>query len=143
MKPIKRSYLVEINVGTTVPGNGSNINFQDYPQLRNVYFAGAIVLDQNTCSVSPSGKNIIQDTKGITLTLLDKFNQEVTHQYPSVDLNPYYNSGFYRDLVPFPIQMTKSYITILDNTGINANESFLVNIFYYTEKEFAALSARK
>lgn len=143
MKPIKRSYLVEINVGTTVPGNGSNINFQDYPQLRDVYFAGATVLDTNTCAVSPSGKTVISNTVGITVTLLDKFNQEVTHQYPSVDLNPYYNSGFYRDIVPFPIQLTKSYITILDNASIAANESFLINIFYYTAKEYAALTSKK
>lgn len=143
MKPIKRSYLVEINVGTTVPGNGSNINFQDYPQLRNVYFAGAVVLDANSCTTSPSGKAIVANTLGLTLTLVDKFNQEITHQYPSQDLNPYYNSGVYRDFVPFPIQMTKSYITVLDNSVIAANESFLVNIFYYTEKEFATLNARK
>jgi hypothetical protein len=143
MKPIKRSYLVEINVGTTVPGNGSNINFQDYPQLRNVFFAGAIVCDSNTVQTSPSGKTVLSDTAGITLTLVDKFNQEVTHQYPTKDLNPYYVSGLYRDFVPFPIQMTKSYITILNNGAINANESILINIFYYTEKEFAALTARK
>lgn len=143
MKPIKRSYLIEINVGTTVPGNGSNINFQDYPQLRNVYFAGAVVCDTNTATTSPAGKTVITSTTGITLTLVDKFNQEVTHQYPSKDLNPYYTSGIYRDIVPFPIQLTKSYITILNNTGINANESFLINIFYYTEKEYSALLARK
>lgn len=143
MKPIKRSYLIEINVGTTIPGNGSNINFQDYPQLRNVYFAGCTVLDRNTCTKSPSGKTIVLDTNGITLTLLDKFNQEIMHQYPTVDLNPYYNSGFYRDIVPFPIQLTKSYITILDNTTIAANESFLINIFYYTEKEYASLMVKR
>ena len=143
MKPIKRSYLVEINVGTTVPGNGSNINFQDYPQLRDVYFAGATVLDANTCTVSPAGKTVLGDTLGITLTLVDKFNQEVTHQYPSVDFNPYYNSGIYRDIVPFPIQLTKSYITILSNSTIAANESFLINIFYYTAKEYAALTAKR
>ena len=143
MKPIKRSYLVEINLGTTVPGNGSNINFQDYPQLRNVFITGAIVLDTNTATTSPAGKTVITSTTGITLTLVDKFNQEVTHQYPTKDLNPYYVSGVYRDIIPFPIQLTKSYITILNNSGLNANESFLINIFYYTEKEFATLSARK
>lgn len=143
MKPIKRSYLVEINLGTTVPGNGSNINFQDYPQLRNVFITGAIVLDTNTATTSPAGKTVIGATTGITLTLVDKFNQEVTHQYPTKDLNPYYVSGVYRDIIAFPIQLTKSYITILNNSGLNANESFLINIFYYTEKEFATLSARK
>jgi hypothetical protein len=143
MKAIKRSYLVEINLGTTVPGAGSNINFQDYPQLRNILISGLIVLDTNTATTSPAGKTVVSSTAGITLTLVDKFNQEITHQYPTKDLNPYYVSGLYRDIIPFNIQLTKSYITILNNTGLNANESVLINIFYYTEKEFATLSARK
>lgn len=143
MKPILKSYLIEVNVGNTIPGNGSNINFQDYPQLRNVYFTGAIVCDTNTATISPSGKSVIANTVGITITLLDKFNMEVTHQYPSKDLNPYYTSGIYRDFVPFPIQLTKSYITILDNAGIAANESFLINVFYYTEKDWATLQAKR
>ena len=136
MKAIKRSYLVEINLGNTAPSNGANINFQDYPQLRNIYLAGVTVLDSNTATKSPSGKTVVSNTTGITLTMLDMFNQEITHQYPTLDLNPYYNSGFYRDLVPFKIQLVKSYITILNNSGLNANESVLINIFYYTEAEY-------
>ena len=136
MKPIKRSYLIEVNLGNTTPGNGANINFQDYPQLRDIYLSGLIVLDSNTAITSPAGKTVVTDTKGITVTLLDVFNQEITHQYPTVDLNPYYQSGYYRDLVPFKLQLTKSYITILNNTGLNANESVLINIFYYTKNEY-------
>jgi len=143
MKAIKRSYLVEINLGNTLPGNGANINFQDYPQLRDIYLAGAIVLDTNTAITSPAGKTVVANTKGITLTMLDVFNQEVTHQYPTVDLNPYYQSGYYRDFVPFKIQMTKSYITILDNNSLNANESVLINIFYYTKNEYENATSKQ
>ena len=143
MKPIIKSYLVEVNLGNTVPGQGSNLLFQDYPQLRDVYLMAACVADINTLTTSPAGKVVLTSTGGITLTLLDKFNQEIIRSYPTVDLNPYYNSGIYRDIKPFPLQLTKSYITINNTTGLSANESFLMNIFYITEKEFKNLSGLK
>lgn len=136
MKPILKSYLVEINVGNSVPGNNSNILFQDFPQLRDVYIFGICGLDDNTLTTSPTGKTIATANTGITITLLDTFNQEIIKQYPVVSLDPYYQSGFYRDFKPFPLQLTKSYITITNNTGINANDSFCFNIFYLEKKEF-------
>lgn len=143
MRSIKRSYLIEVNLGTTVPGAGANLNFQDYPQLRDVYCTGITIADVNTASVSPAGKTVVSSTAGITLTAIDKYNMEILHQYPTKDLNPYYTSGFYRDINPFPIQLTKSFITILNNSGLNANESVLVNIYYLTPKEYAQISTRK
>jgi len=135
MKPIKNSYLIEVNLGSTVPGAGANLTFQDYPQLRNIYVTGVEVLDASTCAVSPSGRAVVTVLSGITLTLIDKFNQEQLKQYPAVDLNPEVRSGFYRDFVPFPLQLTKSFITILSTTSLSANQSILLNIFYVTEAE--------
>lgn len=143
MKPILKSYLVEINVGNSVPGNNSNILFQDFPQLRDVYIFGICGLDTSTLSTSPTGKTIATANTGVTLTLLDTFNQEIIKQYPVVALDPYYQSGFYRDFKPFPLQLTKSYITITSNTGINANDSFCFNIFYLEKKEFDRQLAAK
>lgn len=140
MKPIKNSYLIEVNLGTTLAGNGANITFQDYPQLRDVYVTGIEILDNNTITKSPSGKDVVQTLLGITTTLIDKYNMEILHQYPAQDLNPDARSGFYRDFVPFPIQLTKSFITILNNTGLAANESVMVNLFYITKKEYDAAS---
>ena len=136
MQPIQRSYLIEINVGTTNPGNGVNINFQDYPQLRNIYLTGIQTFDINSVSISPSGKNVVGQLTGATVTLLDIFNQEIIRSYPAQDLSPFYNSGIYRDFKPFRLQLTKSYITILDNTTTAANESYIVNIFYISAKDF-------
>ncbi len=53
MKPILRSYLIEVNFGNTLPGNGVNINFQDYPQLRNIMLTGITVSDSTTIAISP------------------------------------------------------------------------------------------
>jgi len=137
MKAIKNSYLIEVNLGSTVPGAGANLTFQDYPQLRNIYVTGVEVLDNTTCAVSPSGKTAVNTLSGITITLIDKFNQEKIKQYPAQDLNPEVRSGFYRDFVPFALQLTKSFITILSTTGLSANQSVLLNVFYLTEKEYA------
>ena len=136
MKPIEKSYLIEINVGTTNPGNGVNINFQDFPQLRDIYLTGRQVFDLSTVLTSPSGKTVVGALTGATVTLLDIFNQEIIRSYPAQDLSPFYNSGIYRDFKPFRLQLTKSYITILDNTTTAANESYIVNIFYISAKDF-------
>lgn len=141
MKPIVRSYLTEVNLGTTVPGAGQNINFQDYPQLREVYITGIESFNADQLSTSPSGKAIVTANTGITLTLMDKFNMEIISQYPTSDLNPGVVSGFYRDIAPFYLQLTKSYITILNNTGLSANESIVFNIFYVQAKDWEKYKA--
>jgi hypothetical protein len=146
MKPIVRSYLAEVNLGTTAPGNGQNINIQDYPQLRDVIITGVQVFSQNQVLVSPQGKTVVTTISGITLTLMDKYNMEMIYQYPTFDLNPVNVSGFYRDFVPFELQLTKSYISILSNTGLNANESVCLNFFYVPKKDwkkYAAMYVRK
>lgn len=140
MKPIIRSYLAEVNLGTTVPGNGANINIQDYPQLRDVYITGVECFDAAQVAVSPSGKTVVSLLTGITLTLMDKFNMEMIYQYPCFDLNPFNAGGFYRDFLPFELQLTKSYITILSNASLNANESVMFNFFYVPKKEWAKYS---
>lgn len=138
MKPIVRSYLTEINVGTTQPGNGTNINFKDYPQLRDIYITGFAFYDASQVSLSPAGKTVVAANAlpGITVSLLDIYNMEMIYQYPSYDANPINVSGFYRDIYPFQLQLTKSYITVLDNTNIAANNSVLVNFFYIPLKDW-------
>jgi len=136
MKPILRSYLIEVNLGTSVPGNGQNINIQDYPQLRDVYITGVQAFDSGQVSVSPSGKAVVPNLTGISLTLMDKYNMEMMFQYPTFDLNPANVAGFYRDIIPFYLQLTKSYITVLSNTGLSANQSVMLNVFYIQAKDF-------
>lgn len=136
MKPILRSYLAEVNLGTTTPGNGQNVNVQDYPQLREVYITGIEVFDSGQLAISPSGKTVVSTLTGLTITLMDKYNMEMVYQYPTFDLNPTNVGGFYRDLKPFYLQLTKSYITILDATTVSANQSVMLNIFYVSAKDY-------
>lgn len=146
MKPIIRSYLTEVNLGTTTPGNGANINIKDYPQLRDIYVTGVEVFSNNVVTLSPSGKTVVSDLKGLTLTLVDIFNMEIVYQYPTYDLNPVNIGGFYRDFNPFQLQLTKSFITVLDNSGVNQNESVMINFYYVLAKDwnkYASLYVRK
>jgi len=143
MKPILRSYLIEVNVGNTAPGQGQNISFQDYPQLRDIFLCGIIAQDSGQISKSPSGKTVVTTLVDATVTLMDKYNSEVIFQYPAYDLNPADQSGFYRDFVPFPIQLTKSYLTILNSATYSANQSFIFNILYYTAKDAAMFGKNK
>lgn len=136
MKPIVRSYLAEVNLGNSTPGQGQNINIQDYPQLRDIMLIGVEVFDDSQVTVSPSGKTVVGTLTGITLTLLDKFNMEMLYQYPTFDLNPANVGGFYRDFVPFQLQLTKSYITILDVGSLTANQSVMINFFYVSLKDW-------
>jgi len=135
MKPILRSYLIEVNFGNTLPGNGVNINFQDYPQLRNIMLTGITVSDSTTIAVSPSGKTVTNDNAGIAVTLMDIYNMEIIKNYPAKGLDPFYNYGFYRDFTDINLQLTKSYITILDNSALAANQSVILNIFYYLKNK--------
>jgi hypothetical protein len=137
MKPILKSYLIEVNLGGTVPGAGTNIAFQDYPQLRDIYITGCTTSDNNTVAYSPAGKQVVSTLSGISVTFIDKFNMEIIRGYSAKELNPYYQYGFYRDFNPFQLQLTKSFITILDNTSLNANESVVLNIFYINAKDYA------
>jgi hypothetical protein len=136
MKPILRSYLIEVNLGSSAPGSGQNINIQDYPQLRDVYITGIEAFNADQITKSPAGKTVVAANTGITLTLMDKYNMEMMFQYPTSDLNPGIVAGFYRDIVPFYLQLTKSYITILDIAGLNANESVIFNVFYIQAKDY-------
>lgn len=141
MKPIVRSYLIEVNLGSAVPGAGSQLYIKDYPTLRDVFFCGVLAHTADTLSVAPSGSAVITSTGElqITATFVDAFNQEIIRNYPLKDLDPYYTSGFYRDFEPFPLQLTKSYVTINATTGLSANQSILLNVFYMTKKDVQTL----
>ena len=146
MKPILKSYLAEVNLGTGTVGAGQNVNIQDYPQLRDIYITGIQVFDNNQLALSPQGKTVVSTLKGITLTLMDKYNMEMIFQYPTFDLNPANVAGFYRDINPFYLQLTKSYISILDPTGLASSESVILNIFYVTAadwKKYSSIYVRK
>jgi len=138
MKAITRSYLVELYFGTSAPGQGAQINFQDYPELRNVYVCGVEVASQDYLTQSPSGKQVTAaaNLPGIVLNLTDVNTNIRIYNYPTFDLQPSNVSGYYRDFEPFKLNLVKSYVTILQNIGITANQSLCLNFFYVRAEDY-------
>lgn len=138
MRAITRSYLVELYFGTTAPGAGASFNFQDYPELRDVYITGVEVCPANYLTLAPSGRTntAAANVPGIVLNLLDTNTNIRVYNYPTFDLVPSNVSGYYRDIVPFKLNLVKSYVTIFQNIGINANESLCFNFLYVRAADY-------
>jgi hypothetical protein len=138
MKAITRSYLVELYFGTSAPGVGANFNFQDFPELRDVYITGVQVCSNTYITTAPSGRTVIAaaDLPGLVLNLVDVNTNIRIYNYPTFDLQPDNANGFYRDFVPFKLNLVKSYITVLQNIGIVANESLCFNFFYIRSADY-------
>jgi hypothetical protein len=138
MKAITRSYLVELYFGTTAPGVGANFNFQDFPELRDVYITGVQVCSGIYISTAPSGRTVAGAAAlpGLVLNLVDVNTNIRIYNYPTFDLQPDNANGFYRDFVPFKLNLVKSYITVLQNIGILANESLCFNFFYIRSADY-------
>jgi len=138
MKAITRSYLVELYFGTTAPGAGANFNFQDYPELRDVYITGVEVCPANYLTKAPSGKDNTANTNtpGIVLNLMDINTNIRVYNYPTFDLVPSNVSGYYRDFEPFKLNLVKSYVTILQNIAILADTSICFNFLYIRAQDY-------
>ena len=138
MKAITRSYLVELYFGTSAPGQGAQINFQDYPELRNVYVCGVEVASADYLSLAPSGRTNVPAASlpGIVLNLMDVNTNIRVYNYPSFDLQPNNVGGYYRNFEPFKLNLVKSYVTIFTNLSIGANDSLCFNFFYVRAEDY-------
>lgn len=138
MKAITRSYLVELYFGTTAPGQGANFSFQDFPELRDVFITGVQVIPDNYLIKAPSGKDNTPNfnTPGIVLNLLDDKTNIRIYNYPTFDLVPSNVNGYYRDFVPFKLNLVKSYVTIFQNIGILADTSLCFNFLYVRSEDY-------
>jgi len=145
MKAITRSYLVELFLGTTAPGTGASINFQDFPELRDVYITGVEVCGSDYLQNAPSGRVNTQSTNlpGVVLNLLDTNTNIRLYNYPTFDLQPNNVSGYYRDIEPFKLNLVKSYITILQNIAIGNNESLCFNFLYIRAADYEKATSRR
>lgn len=132
MLKIKNSYLVELSLGAATPAAGQQINFKDQPYLREKNIYGIEVLSATQLAVAPSGATMIVAADVPKFTFTAQFgkvrpieNMSLSSLYPSD------NSGFYREFNPFKLDFTKSFIKIVDATGLAANEALAFNFFYF------------
>lgn len=133
---IQNSYLAEIKL-VNVPANGQKVNFLDIPQLRDdprdprrrVFTVGVSSYDVNQLAISPNSNPVVSTLAGLVVTFAIHSTEEI-FQIPVIDLNSVSNSGLIRLFKDKIINFPKSYITILDSTGLNQNDSVLFNVIY-------------
>lgn len=133
---IQNSYLAEIKL-VNVPAAGQKVNFLDIPQLRDdprdprrrVLTVGISAYDAGQLTTSPNSNVVVSTLIGLVVTFAIHSTEEL-FQMPVSDLNSASNSGLIRLFKNKVINFPKSYITILDATGLNQNESVLFNIIY-------------
>lgn len=133
---IQNSYLAEIKL-VNAPAAGQKVNFLDIPQLRDdprdprrrVFTVGISCYNSSQLAVSPNSNTVVATLTGIVVTFAIHSTEEI-FQIPAIDLNSATNSGLIRLFKDKVINFPKSYITILDATGLNQNESVLFNIIY-------------
>lgn len=133
---IQNSYLAEIKL-VNVPAAGQKVNFLDIPQLRDdpsdprrrVLTVGVSSYSAAQLTTSPNANTVVSTLVGLVATFAIHSTEEI-FQIPVADLNSATNSGLIRLFKDKVINFPKSYITILDATGLNQNESVLFNVIY-------------
>lgn len=126
---IEKSYLVEINLGT--PAVQKTINFQFIPQLEGSTIYGIQTFSVTDVASAPSGAAVVS-TAGLAscvVTFSVGDNQDI-YLMPCSDLRSANNSGFQRMFNNKKLNLTKSFITILNTGSITANDTILFQFLY-------------
>jgi len=132
----QKYYSVEINLGSTVPGAGSNIPFPNVPQLQNALVYGIETFKSSQLATSSTGKTLVTSLTGLIATFYNK-NFERVNLYPCYNLNTIDRYGIIPAFDPFVIDWQKSFVKITNTAGLNANESIVFG-FHYSDQQPAA-----
>lgn len=132
---IYNSYLVEVNLTTVAVGQ--RYYFLDVPTLRAPYIfvQGIEAYNRDQVTQSPNNSPIISaaGATGIVVTFAVRETEEV-YQIPYFTLTSSANGGLIREFANKQINLTKSYITILDAASLTAGESAIFNFYYQIAK---------
>lgn len=132
---IYNSYLVEVNLTTVAVGQ--RYYFLDVPTLRAPYIfvQGIEAYNRDQVTQSPNAAPIINaaGAQGIVVTFAVRETEEV-YQIPYFTLIASANGGLIREFANKQINLTKSYITILDPAALTAGESAIFNFYYQIAK---------
>lgn len=127
---INKSYLVEINLGSTV-GVGRQIYFPFIPELEGKMIYAIQAFSSSDMTNSPDGAAVVTSggLQGAMVTFFVGDQQDLYNVLVS-DLRSVNNYGAIRQIVDKRINLTKSYIQITSAAGLSANQSFLFNFIY-------------
>lgn len=125
---IARSILVELNIATV--SQGANYNFQDVPELRGKLIYGIEAFSDSHVAKTPFGNTVVANGSidDVLLTLSVGTDEQVANipYYTLVSAN---NGGLIRQFANLPVNLTKSYVKLVNNTITNGH-SLLFNFYY-------------
>jgi hypothetical protein len=130
LQPItKRSYLVELNLGTI--GVQRQINFAFIPQLEGALIYGIQSFSISQVAASPNGSVVVSSAglASLTVTFVVGDTQDI-YLLSVADLNSPLIAGFIRMFDNKKLNLTKSFVTIQSVANLNNNESVLFNFLY-------------
>jgi len=128
---IKRSQIVEAKLSGSV-STGNRYYFTDIPNLsrNNCIIYGIEAFTDSELSTAPSGSTVVGTSTGIAVTLRDNQKKEFMYQVPYYTLIRSNNAGLIVMMKPRILNLTDSYITLTNTTGLSVNEVAAFNLYY-------------
>lgn len=130
---IKRSQLAEAQITGSV-SVGKKYNFLEIPNLsrNNIVLYGFEVYTADQLSVTPNGNTVIptNDTQNVVLSFRDTNKVEFVYQVPIYSLIRSNVGGFITMITPRLINLTDSYIQLVQTGSVSVNEVVAVNLYY-------------
>ena len=128
---IKRSQIVEAKLSGSL-AVGKRYNFTDIPNLsrNSLVIYGFESFTTSQLTVTPTGNAVVPASTGIVITWRDTNKQEFIYQIPMYTTIRANNAGLIVLLQPRVINLTDSYVTLTDTTGLSVNQSVAINLYY-------------
>lgn len=128
----EKSILVELKITSTTAG--TQITFNDVPQLRGKYVQAVEVFTATHVAKTPTQLTTVADAaKNGILVNLDVNSNVIIENIPYYTLISANNGGLIREFKNLLVNINKSNIYIGDGTNIVANTAALF-CFYYTDR---------
>ena len=128
---IKRSQIVEAKLSGSL-AVGKRYNFTDIPNLsrNSLVIYGFESFTTSQLTVTPTGNAVVPASTGIVITWRDTNKQEFIYQIPMYTTIRANNAGLIVLLQPRVINLTDSYVSLTDTTGLSLNQSVAINVYY-------------
>jgi hypothetical protein len=128
----ERSLTIEVRL--TSISVGAQIVFPDNQIIRgqNIVVYGIESFTSDQITYTPSSNQVVSPTAalGLIINFLDDKSINLVNQMPYFALNAATNSGVVREFKPFQCVLTKSFVTITNNTGLTVGQSAFFNLIY-------------
>jgi hypothetical protein len=129
---IKRSQLIEAEVQSLAVGQ--KFQFKEIPNLsrNNIMLYGFEAYTRTQLRTSPQGNNTLlaADAHNVVVSFRDTNKVEFVYQVPLFNLVRSNVGGFITMITPRLINLTDSYIQLVNAGSVTAGEAVVLNLYY-------------